>query len=106
MLANGVEQAGVSIYFVNEKIDAGELCGQDLFRIDSNETLDRSFGGPNGSPLVCYCAQSTHWNGARSNDAPSTLLRVPTTAGRMRPLCVDSSLPDGVFGKDNVRQTL
>jgi methionyl-tRNA formyltransferase len=41
MLANGEEQAGVSIYFVNEKIDAGELCGQDLFRIDANETLDR-----------------------------------------------------------------
>jgi methionyl-tRNA formyltransferase len=41
MLANGEKQAGVSIYFVNEKIDAGELCGQEVFPIDPNETLDR-----------------------------------------------------------------
>ncbi len=41
MMANGETQAGVSIYFVNEKIDAGELCGQQLFAIDANETLDR-----------------------------------------------------------------
>ena len=40
MLANGERQAGVSIYFVNEKIDAGELCGQTIFSIDENETLD------------------------------------------------------------------
>jgi methionyl-tRNA formyltransferase len=41
MLANGEKQAGVSIYFVNEKIDAGELCGQEIFPIDPNETLDQ-----------------------------------------------------------------
>jgi methionyl-tRNA formyltransferase len=41
MLANGEKQAGVSIYFVNEKIDAGELCGQEIFPIDPTETLDR-----------------------------------------------------------------
>jgi methionyl-tRNA formyltransferase len=40
MMANGERQAGVSIYFVNEAIDAGELCGQELFLIDPNETLD------------------------------------------------------------------
>lgn len=40
MLANGEQQAGVSIYFVNEKIDAGELCGQTIFSIDAEETLD------------------------------------------------------------------
>jgi methionyl-tRNA formyltransferase len=40
MMVNGERMAGVSIYFVNEKIDAGELCGQELFPIDANETLD------------------------------------------------------------------
>src|SRR5579872_6645325 len=33
MLANGEKQAGVSIYFVNEKIDAGSLCAQRAFNI-------------------------------------------------------------------------
>ena len=41
MMANGERQAGVSIYFVNEEIDAGELCGQEFFLIDPDETLDR-----------------------------------------------------------------
>ncbi|MBV8184876.1 MAG: hypothetical protein JOY76_09330 [Hyphomicrobiales bacterium] len=40
MMANGERQAGVSIYFVNENIDAGELCGQEVFPIDPEETLD------------------------------------------------------------------
>jgi methionyl-tRNA formyltransferase len=40
MLANGEEQAGVSVYFVNEQIDAGELCGQRSFPIDPSDTLD------------------------------------------------------------------
>lgn len=41
MLANGEKQAGVSIYFVNEKIDAGSLCGQRIFNILPDETLDQ-----------------------------------------------------------------
>jgi len=40
MLTNGERQAGVSIYFMNEQIDAGELCGQRTFDIGSDETLD------------------------------------------------------------------
>jgi len=40
MMANGETQAGVSIYFVNEKIDAGDLCGQQLFPTDGGESLD------------------------------------------------------------------
>jgi methionyl-tRNA formyltransferase len=40
MMANGERQAGVSIYFVNEDIDAGELCAQETFLIDPDETLD------------------------------------------------------------------
>jgi methionyl-tRNA formyltransferase len=40
MLANGERQAGVSIYFVNEQIDAGELCAQRVFDIEPEETLD------------------------------------------------------------------
>jgi methionyl-tRNA formyltransferase len=40
MLANGESQAGVSIYFMNEQIDAGELCGQRSFEIEAGETLD------------------------------------------------------------------
>ena len=40
MLANGEEQAGVSIFFVNEDIDAGDLCGQRIFGIREHETLD------------------------------------------------------------------
>lgn len=40
MLANGEKQAGVSIYFVNEDIDAGDLCGQRIFDIPPGDTLD------------------------------------------------------------------
>lgn len=40
MLANGEKQAGVSIYFVNEKIDAGELCAQEVFDVLPGESLD------------------------------------------------------------------
>ena len=40
MLANNETEAGVSIYFVNEKIDAGELCGQRTFPIGPDERLD------------------------------------------------------------------
>lgn len=40
MLANGETKAGVSIYFVNEDIDAGDLCGQRIFDIPPDDTLD------------------------------------------------------------------
>ena len=40
MLANGERQAGVSIYFVNEKIDAGDRCGLTVFDITEGDTLD------------------------------------------------------------------
>jgi methionyl-tRNA formyltransferase len=40
MLANEEKQAGVTIYFVNEKIDAGEVCGQRIFEIQTSESLD------------------------------------------------------------------
>lgn len=40
MLANGETEAGVSIYFVNELIDAGDLCAQARFDIDPDESLD------------------------------------------------------------------
>jgi methionyl-tRNA formyltransferase len=40
MLANGEKQAGVSIYFVNEKIDAGDRCGLRVFDIRDDDTLD------------------------------------------------------------------
>lgn len=41
MLANDEKTAGVSIFFVNEDIDAGDLCGQRSFDIDPDETLDK-----------------------------------------------------------------
>jgi methionyl-tRNA formyltransferase len=40
MLAQNEQRAGVSIFFVNEDIDAGELCGQRVFAIEPDETLD------------------------------------------------------------------
>jgi len=40
MLAYGEKRAGVSIYYVNEKIDAGELCGQCIFEILPDESLN------------------------------------------------------------------
>ena len=40
MLANGERRAGVSIYFVNEDIDAGDLCGQRIFDIPAEDSLD------------------------------------------------------------------
>lgn len=40
MLANKERNAGVSIYYVNEKIDAGDLCGQRIFEILPGESLD------------------------------------------------------------------
>lgn len=39
MLANGEDKAGVSIYFVNEKIDAGDRCGLTVFDISPEDTL-------------------------------------------------------------------
>jgi methionyl-tRNA formyltransferase len=39
MLANGEHEAGVSVYFVNEEIDAGDLCGQRSFAVTPDETL-------------------------------------------------------------------
>jgi len=40
MLANDETQAGVSIYMVNEKIDAGDMISQKTFDILPNDTLD------------------------------------------------------------------
>ena len=40
MLANGESEAGVLIYFVNEQIDAGDLCGQRVVPIGTKESLD------------------------------------------------------------------
>lgn len=40
MLANREPRAGVSIYFVNEKIDAGDRCGLTIFDIRRDDTLD------------------------------------------------------------------
>lgn len=40
MLANGEREAGVSIYFVNEKIDAGDRCGLRTFEIRPDDSLD------------------------------------------------------------------
>lgn len=40
MLANGERTSGVSIFFVNEDIDAGDLCGQETFEIRPTESLD------------------------------------------------------------------
>lgn len=40
MLANGEKRAGVSIYFVNEKIDAGDRCGLRIFDIRDDDSLD------------------------------------------------------------------
>jgi methionyl-tRNA formyltransferase len=41
MLANDEKQAGISIFFVNQDIDAGDLCGQRIFEVHSEETLDQ-----------------------------------------------------------------
>jgi methionyl-tRNA formyltransferase len=41
MLANGERQAGVTIYFMDEEIDAGEVCAQWQFEILPTETLDQ-----------------------------------------------------------------
>jgi methionyl-tRNA formyltransferase len=40
MLANGEAEAGVSVFFVNDDIDAGDLCGQRAFPIHERESLD------------------------------------------------------------------
>ena len=40
MLANGEKKAGVSIYYVDTRIDAGELCGQRIYDIPPEQTLD------------------------------------------------------------------
>jgi methionyl-tRNA formyltransferase len=44
MLANDEKRAGVSIFFVNQDIDAGELCAQRTFEIRPGETLDEFLG--------------------------------------------------------------
>lgn len=40
MLANGEREAGVSIFYVDDEIDGGELCGQRVFAIEDGESLD------------------------------------------------------------------
>ena len=40
MMANGEAQAGVTVYFVDERIDSGERVGQRIFDILPGETLD------------------------------------------------------------------
>jgi len=40
MLANGEKRAGVSIYYVDTRIDAGELCGQRIYDIGADDTLE------------------------------------------------------------------
>jgi methionyl-tRNA formyltransferase len=40
MLANGETRAGVSVFFVDERVDGGDLCGQRAFDIAPEETLD------------------------------------------------------------------
>ena len=40
MLANGEPRAGVSVFFVNDAIDGGDLCGQRAFEIAAGEALD------------------------------------------------------------------
>ena len=40
MLANGEARAGVSVFFVNETIDGGDLCGQRDFEIGAGDSLD------------------------------------------------------------------
>jgi len=40
MLANGETRAGVSVYFVDERIDAGDVCAQRAFDISPEDTLD------------------------------------------------------------------
>lgn len=41
MLANGEREAGVSVSFVDEEIDAGDLAGQRVFPIEPGESLDQ-----------------------------------------------------------------
>lgn len=41
MLANGEREAGVTIYFMDEHIDAGEICAQRRFEITPTESLDQ-----------------------------------------------------------------
>lgn len=40
MLANGEREAGVTVYFMNEDIDGGDIAGQRSFEIMPSETLD------------------------------------------------------------------
>ena len=40
MLANREPRAGVSIFFVDETVDGGDLCGQRVFDIAPTDTLD------------------------------------------------------------------
>jgi methionyl-tRNA formyltransferase len=40
MLANDEKEAGVSVHLVNDRIDAGDVCGQRVFEIPANESLD------------------------------------------------------------------
>jgi len=40
MLANGEKEAGVSVHFIEERLDAGDVCGQTRFEILAGESLD------------------------------------------------------------------
>ena len=41
MLANGERKAGVSVFLVNQGVDSGDLCGQEVFDVLPEESLDQ-----------------------------------------------------------------
>ena len=76
MLANGERQAGVTIFFVNEDIDAGDVCGQRIFEIGRLVLLLAHRRGrrpvPGGRPetLVAGGAASSATCGRRRRSSP------------------------------------
>jgi len=40
VLANGDEESGISIHYVNEKFDTGEIIYQARFKIEKNDDLE------------------------------------------------------------------
>ena len=100
MMANGERQAGVSIYFVNEEIDAGELCGQELFLIDPDETLDRFILRSKRIAAGLLLRTIAALEKGTIERRPLDLAAGSYTAGQMGELCDDSSLPDGASGKN------
>lgn len=64
VLANGEKTSGVSVFYVSEKIDAGQVIMQEPFNVTDNETVESIYSKLTG---ICARLLSETLSGLKSN---------------------------------------